>query len=264
MATKELTLNKLVNNDFNSGDTIEPNKYAQGAVYYATMVFNALTEPIVLNSASPIFGSIKVGGGNISTETAKFEFEFGTYNGSSFTALSGWTNSFTVSERDGTVSNKSCTIDGGSYSFAIGTQLAYRVKVSSNNSARVAKTTLSTFKLEIDYTVQTRKVTVNISPVEGGTVDGSGDYTYGSTAKVTANPNEGYKFVGWANQGGAITTTNNPYSFTVGADTTFSAIFELDRINLILVDKSQSLGVIIDTDTKDDDEVYVDTTKVYG
>lgn len=243
MATKELTLNKLVDNSFSSGSTIEPNKGANGSTYSAVMVFNALNESIVLNSATPLIGSIKVGGGNLFTEKAKFEFALGTYNGSAFTAISGWTGNFTVSE--GSVSNKSCTIDGGSYNFSKGTQLAYRLKVSSNVSSRVAKTTLSTFKMSIDYAALNYIVTVNISPPGGGTAIGGGTYGYGTTASVTATPSAGYVFKGWANQSGNITTTSNPYSFLVNNNTTFSAVFELQTFTV----NWKNGDTILETDT---------------
>lgn len=74
--------------------------------------------------------------------------------------------------------------------------------------------------------------TVTINAGEGGTVTGAGKYRKGSTATITATANTGYTFAGWANQNGVITTTANPYSFTVNSNTTFSAVFEKKKYTI--------------------------------
>jgi hypothetical protein len=53
-----------------------------------------------------------------------------------------------------------------------------------------------------------------------GRVDGSDRYDLNSTATLTAVPHEGYKFVMWNDS-----VTTNPRTFTVTADTTFTAYF---------------------------------------
>lgn len=41
-------------------------------------------------------------------------------------------------------------------------------------------------------------VTLSVTPAGGGTVTGAGEYEDGSQVTVTATPNDGYQFVGWA------------------------------------------------------------------
>lgn len=71
------------------------------------------------------------------------------------------------------------------------------------------------------------KYTVTVSAGTGGTVSSTGgSYYTGTTFTVTATPNMGYKFKGWANTSGVIAVQSNPYSFAVSGSTTFSAVFE--------------------------------------
>lgn len=68
-------------------------------------------------------------------------------------------------------------------------------------------------------------VTVVANPTAGGTVTGSGEYADGTTATVTATPNENYHFNGWA-VNGQIVSTSATYTFTVTADVTVEAVFK--------------------------------------
>ena len=64
-------------------------------------------------------------------------------------------------------------------------------------------------------------ITANSATPSMGTVTGGGSYLEGSTATLTATPNQGYRFVQW--QDGV---TTNPRSVTVTADATYTAYFE--------------------------------------
>ena len=77
---------------------------------------------------------------------------------------------------------------------------------------------VATFKA-IQYTVI---ATVNDPAM--GTVEGTGVYTYGATATLTATANEGYEFVGWTV--GENTVTDNPLTLTVTSDVTVVANFK--------------------------------------
>ena len=64
-------------------------------------------------------------------------------------------------------------------------------------------------------------VSVYASPTHGGTVSGGGsNFTYGSTATLTATPADGYEFQGW-NDG----NTDNPREVTVFGNVTYTATF---------------------------------------
>ena len=53
------------------------------------------------------------------------------------------------------------------------------------------------------------------SPSVGGTVSGDGQFLYGQTCTVNAEPAEGYTFVNWTNNAGDIVSTNVTYQFNV-------------------------------------------------
>ena len=57
-------------------------------------------------------------------------------------------------------------------------------------------------------------VSVTAAPSTGGTVEGSGGYTYNQQCTVTATPAEHYQFVNWTENGSQV-STDNPYVFTV-------------------------------------------------
>lgn len=199
-----LGFDKLVDSDFAENETITPNKGAGGSTYTGVVVFDSYSFPLVVESAKPIINSIKVGGGNVFEEEAKFYFELGTYNGSSFSPLSGWTNSFTVSEKSGQVSGKSCTIDNGTFTLQANTQIAFRLTISSNKSARVANTVLSGFGLELSgdkptYTVTWKNHDGTVLETDTGVTHGTTPTYNGSTPKKT-----GYTFSGWSPAVGAI------------------------------------------------------------
>lgn len=60
-----------------------------------------------------------------------------------------------------------------------------------------------------------------------GTVSGGGIFQYGNNVTITASPIEHHHLVGWY-ESGSLTTTENPYTFTVEKDRQFNARFERD------------------------------------
>lgn len=68
-------------------------------------------------------------------------------------------------------------------------------------------------------------ISISVSPTEGGTVSGSGQYEEGVTATVTAVANEGFRFLEWTEAGTQISTEAS-LTFTVTNDRTLTAIFE--------------------------------------
>lgn len=111
-------------------------------------------------------------------------------------------------------------------------------------------------KLKITYDRWFRVDSSSI-PFDAGAVTGAGTYKEGSTLTVAAAPNEGYRFVKWEDG-----STTNPRKIILTAPMTIAAYFEIEQINNILADTSQSLGVLLDL--VEAAEVIADTTKVYG
>ena len=95
------------------------------------------------------------------------------------------------------------------------------------NYAGDGGTTMST-----SYMVRSNKIlraylhtiTATVNPAEGGTVTGTGEYTYGTTCTLTATANEGYNFMCWTKNGSQV-STNLSYSFTVTVNEDYVAVF---------------------------------------
>jgi len=75
------------------------------------------------------------------------------------------------------------------------------------------------------FEINQYQITVEASPAIGGTANGGGIYTHGSTATLTATSNEHFTFVNWMKDGVEI-TTDSIYSFIVTEEATYTAYFE--------------------------------------
>ena len=83
---------------------------------------------------------------------------------------------------------------------------------------------ISTKKLSVTYpTICAITATANDAAM--GTIAGAGNYGKGSTATLTATPNDGYLFVNWTKDGVEVATTQE-YSFTVTEAVALVANFE--------------------------------------
>ena len=69
-------------------------------------------------------------------------------------------------------------------------------------------------------------ITTEASPIEGGTVTGTGFYSTGETCTVSAIANSGYIFVNWTENGTPV-STNATYTFSVTGNRTLVANFRL-------------------------------------
>ena len=88
-------------------------------------------------------------------------------------------------------------------------------------------------------------VTVTIQ-AENGTVTGlatGGTYDCGSTATLTAVPNDGYEFVNWT-VGGKEVSTDNPYTFTVNDNITLVANFKEAAAKAYTITTSATNGTV--------------------
>ena len=95
---------------------------------------------------------------------------------------------------------------------------------------------------EKEYTAQTYIVTANAGT--GGAVEGGGTYEEGSTATLTATPNNHYDFVNWT---GDVESTDNPLVITsVNNDLTITANFqEHTKYTITAVPNDENMGTVI-------------------
>ena len=69
-------------------------------------------------------------------------------------------------------------------------------------------------------------ITTIADPATGGTLKGGGLYKAGATVVITAEPSNGYYFVGWYREDGECITTEKEHKLTADADYTFTAKFQ--------------------------------------
>jgi hypothetical protein len=84
-------------------------------------------------------------------------------------------------------------------------------------------TAVATFKA-IEVVVPTYTVTVTANDTTMGAVTGAGTYAEGTTATLTATPNEGYEFVNWIVDDEVL--TDNPLNLIVTSDINIVATFK--------------------------------------
>lgn len=74
------------------------------------------------------------------------------------------------------------------------------------------------------------KCSVSITPLDGGTVTGTGKYTEKAIVTLKAKPNPGYRFKQWFGPSG-LESTEETYSFPITADVHYYASFEKESAN---------------------------------
>ena len=77
-----------------------------------------------------------------------------------------------------------------------------------------------------EFALQEFTVSLSANPSDGGTVSGSGTYTYGATVYAIAVPNTNYIFKNWTDENGSIITSNPQYVFEATQNTNLTANFE--------------------------------------
>ena len=81
------------------------------------------------------------------------------------------------------------------------------------------------------FQLQSFSIIATANPNDGGTINGSGTYNYGSTCTLIAAPATGYDFIKWTKDGTQV-STNASYSFTVTEAASFVAHFQLQSFNI--------------------------------
>ena len=188
-----------------------------GATFTVTAVFAASTTPptqytVTLNSADATMGTVSPAGTTTVDE------------GTPFTA--------TATANDGYhflqwIDDNGNTFSTNPYTFTV-----------------TGHTTLTATFEANDPQVTYYNVTVTSANTNMGNVSStaSGQVAENTEVTVTATALEGYRFVNWTNDAGTEVSTDNPYTFTVTADITLIANFELvDAIEDIILAQSISL-----------------------
>ncbi len=94
-----------------------------------------------------------------------------------------------------------------------------------------------------NFTIITYKVTVTANPPEGGIVTGAGTYDYGTSVTIATNPNVGYTFNNWT-EDGEMVSTNKFYTFTITDDHDFIANFTLNNYDVTVAANPTEGGTV--------------------
>ncbi len=163
-----------------------------------TLVANFQAQPqnyTITVSANPTNGGSVTGGGT---------YQQGQSCTVHATANSGYT--FTNWTENGTV---------------VSTQANYTFTVNGN------RTLVANFQAQ----PQSYTITVSANPTNGGSVTGGGTYQQGQSCTVHATPATGYTFLRWTENGTQVSSNAN-YTFTVNANRTLVAHFQVQSYNI--------------------------------
>ena len=125
---------------------------------------------------------------------------------------------------------QSCTVHATAntgYTFTNWTENGNVVSTNANYTFTVT----SNRTLVANFTQQQFTITATANPTNGGTVTGSGTYTYGQSCTLTASPATGYTFVNWTKNGIQVSTIAT-YTFTVTESATYQANFQLQSFTI--------------------------------
>ena len=195
-----------------------PQSFADaGASFIVTAVFAASTTPptpytVTLISADATMGTVSPAGATTVNEGSSFTATATANPGYHFV---NWTD------------DNGNTFTTNPYTFTVNGNLTLTASFEAN-----------------DPQVTYYNVNVTSADPTMGNVSSSasGQVAENTEVTVTATAFEGYRFVNWTNDAGTEVSTNNPYTFTVTADITLIANFELvDAIEDITLAQSINL-----------------------
>ncbi|MBR5912549.1 MAG: hypothetical protein IKZ55_11240 [Bacteroidales bacterium] len=145
------------------------------------------------------------------------------------------TKSYTISasanpSNGGTVSGGGTYNHGQSCTLTASPATGYTFVKWTKNGTQVSTNASYTFTVTgsasyvAHFQANSYTISVSANPSNGGTVSGSGTYTYGQSCTVHASANSGYTFQKWTVNGSQVSTNAN-YTFTVTSNRNLVAHF---------------------------------------
>ncbi|MCB9260308.1 MAG: T9SS type A sorting domain-containing protein [Ignavibacteriales bacterium] len=119
----------------------------------------------------------------------------------------------------------------------------------TENNLEVTTDSLMTFlangnrNLIANFKLKSYSVSSSVNPINGGNINGDGDYLFGSTVNLEANPTLGYSFLNWTENNLEV-STDTIYSFTINQNRELVANFSLDNF-LISTNSNPLQGGVI-------------------
>ena len=159
------------------------------------------------------------------------ETHFRVYKNQSWTAVMGmeqFTISGNVMNGDGTVTPASVLADYNSQVVLTANDGEHYTFLrwddgETDNPRTIVATATRTYRAEYSP----REYAIATADDGHGTVSGAGNYSYGTTATLTATPGEGYHFDHWTNSADAVVLGGATINVAVEGDETYTAHFAL-------------------------------------
>lgn len=85
--------------------------------------------------------------------------------------------------------------------------------------------------LTAHFFIETYSVSITADPTSGGSINGAGSYNSGENVTINAQPNAGYSFVNWTENGNVV-SNNSQFSFIINTDREFTAHFIINYHNI--------------------------------
>jgi hypothetical protein len=143
-------------------------------------------------------------------------------------------------------------IANGGYNFAGWYQNNIRIENAGSEYSFEATTDTALVARFAPSTSSTVAISVFASPVNGGSVSGSGVYTSGTEVTVSAVAATGYNFAGWYENSVKIENAGPEYSFEATADKALVAVFESmapDTVTITVLASPANGGAVSGGDT---------------
>ncbi len=217
MASKTLTLNKLVSSDFSENSSWVLNKGGGGDTDVGYFVFNSLgVSSAKITNVSFKINAIETGGNNLFAENIYLNFEFGRYVGSTFTKSSAF--SFGQQGVKESQNKVSITATASGNATLNGDNLCIKLTITPQSNSIGSKIIMSGFTLAVTYEVPTYTATFlnyDGTELQKVTVQSGSTPSYsGATPTRPKDAQYTYTFSGWDKPLNAITS-----------DTTYTAQF---------------------------------------
>ena len=117
------------------------------------------------------------------------------------------------------------------------------------------------------FAIEYHTVTINVDPVEGGTVAGAGTYLLNEFVTLTATVNDGYEFVSWTDENDNVVAFGTQYSFYITNDRVFTAHFVEDGLYPVVsmdIDHENLTAVVTWVPTAGSDPLYYVVCAIQG
>ena len=180
------------------------------------------------------------------TDNATYVAHF-LINSYSITASASPSSYGTVSGAGTYTHGSSCTLvatPGADYLFVNWTKNGTVVSTSASYTFTVTEAGAYV----ANFVPNTHIITLTANPSSGGTLTGAGEYDHGASCTITATPRNGYTFLRWTKNGTQV-STNPSYTFTVTADATYVAHFQINTYQITATANPVDGGTVVGAGT---------------